>query len=327
MSRMPSCLRGALLALSVLASSHAFAACKPTSSWKTKTLEIGMGQIVVQNKGQAIGSVLASREFPISVSGASDKIGHCSGTGVSVGAVRKGQEMASHPGVFETSVSGIGIKFTRVFRPGDESSLPFERQHKHGSQYLYAGALMRVELVKTAPITASGPLEAGIYTSEFFEQGVAIIETNMPAGGTTVISRSCAVNAGSRNIPVKLGPVPRKDFKGVGTIAQKREFPIWLDCNTDPGTLGLHLKFDGVPDRSNMAGVLELTQQAGVAKGVGILLLDSKDAPIDLDQSLPVVPTQHGEFVVPMRAAYIQTSPVVTGGVANGTATFTLTYK
>lgn len=78
-----------------------------------------------------------------------------------------------------------------------------------------------------------------------------------------------------------------------------------------------------------MPGVMALDSagSAGVAKGVGIRILQGA-APVTLGTPMAVGTATHDSaYYVPMKAQYYQTEPVIAPGEANGTATFTMTYN
>jgi major type 1 subunit fimbrin (pilin) len=72
-----------------------------------------------------------------------------------------------------------------------------------------------------------------------------------------------------------------------------------------------------------------LTQQSGVATGVGIQLTDSDNTVLPLFTESKAYPLQPGTTVnnLDFSARYIATSATVTAGPANSAASFTVNYN
>jgi type 1 fimbria pilin len=187
-----------------------------------------------------------------------------------------------------------------------------------------------VELIKTAPITGSGPLVAGQYSSYHLssDPGHPVMTTWVTGHGITIVSSSCEVDAGSKNIPVNFDDVPQGSFHGVGSTAVERKFTINLQCQQSSNIVTLQI--DGTADPSNSPGVLQITQGARSAKGVGIQVLDELHRPVVYgSNSIGGFRNSDGPNLVqvPFFARYYQTESVITPGEANAIATFTIRYQ
>lgn len=81
------------------------------------------------------------------------------------------------------------------------------------------------------------------------------------------------------------------------------------------------------PDVSDNT-VLALTGQgsAGVAQGVGVQLVYN-NTPLILGNNLVLKRTNGGQEMFPLTARYYQTNTTVTTGIANASATLSLTYQ
>lgn len=148
-----------------------------------------------------------------------------------------------------------------------------------------------------------------------------------------IIEAGCQVNSTFTSPQtVNLGEVAKTTFTAAGDTASTTAFTLVLSgCPDDLLGKPVHVKYSGTADTTNNDYV-QLTGYgtAGVAKGVAIQLLnaDSSELPLG-SESKPV--TINADGAVPTNldffARYIATEAIVTGGNANGTANFTLTYN
>ncbi|AHG21409.1 ferrous iron transporter B [Chania multitudinisentens RB-25] len=142
-----------------------------------------------------------------------------------------------------------------------------------------------------------------------------------------IIDAACeVVNNVNNPLAVTLGRVAKTAFDGKGTTAAATGFTLQLkNC---PATLtGATVKFDGTTVAGDNS-VLALTQEAGVAQGVGIQLSDSSQDALPLNTASASYPlastgTNNLDFV----ARYVATATTVTAGPANATASFTINYN
>lgn len=151
-------------------------------------------------------------------------------------------------------------------------------------------------------------------------------------------SGSCSVTTGS--IPVDLGNVNRRAFKGVGrTAGSAVPFSIPVYCTTPTD---IRIGFFGTPATTGVTDTLEITHYPGSADGVGVKIsygdngssAPAKGTPIRLNEAanLPVVQritASSASAAVPVHyyAQYVQTGSTVTAGRGNSTATFVLEYN
>jgi hypothetical protein len=92
-------------------------------------------------------------------------------------------------------------------------------------------------------------------------------DLDLQGSGTTVVSPTCEVQAGSRNIAVDFGSVPNTTFTGVGSKAVDRDFEIRLNCqgsNVAAYQSKIGIRLDADQDSSNMPGVLKPARPATV---------------------------------------------------------------
>lgn len=97
----------------------------------------------------------------------------------------------------------------------------------------------------------------------------------------SITDDACTVTNNVGNpLTVTLGNVSSKAFTGAGSTAAPIKFTIALtDC---PKTVtSVRVTFDGTAD-SNVNAILALTQDDGVATGVGLQLADQNGTPVTL---------------------------------------------
>ncbi|MGL4485561.1 MAG: fimbrial protein [Yersinia sp. (in: enterobacteria)] len=146
----------------------------------------------------------------------------------------------------------------------------------------------------------------------------------------TVKVAACSV--GQSIIPVPMGRVSaQKYFNSTQRFSDKVPFTIRLEC--DAGT-NVSISFDGatVPGRDNILALND-PNDSKTATGVGVQLINLERNPnnnngMRLKHNHTIRNnTEAGTQNLQFAARYYQTARNVTGGVANATATFTLTYR
>lgn len=143
-----------------------------------------------------------------------------------------------------------------------------------------------------------------------------------------IMDASCdVVNGVDAPLDVTLGKVSKDAFTGTGSTAASTRFSIELTNCPDTVTAA-SITFGGTPSTDN-SNVLGLTQDANVASGVGVQLLDASGSPVDLFTPSESYTLQSGTAVNDLGfiARYIQTSDTLTPGTANAVSTFTVVYN
>ncbi|ALX96570.1 fimbrial protein [Serratia sp. JSRIV001] len=142
-----------------------------------------------------------------------------------------------------------------------------------------------------------------------------------------IIDQACTVHSDSENQTVTLGKVFVGAFKGgAGVTAASKDFSLILqDC---PDTVkAATVRFDGIQVAGNDA-VLALTDEPGVATGVGVQIADNNNKVINLHTDSSVYPLSSTEDnVLGFVARYYATSATVTAGKANAVSNFTIIYQ
>ncbi|HEI8868027.1 TPA: fimbrial protein [Serratia odorifera] len=151
-----------------------------------------------------------------------------------------------------------------------------------------------------------------------------------------ILDSACqVVNSVSSPLDVTLGKVAKTAFSGAGSTASPTKFTLQLS-GCPASVTSATVKFDG-PAADGDNGVLALTQESGVATGVGIQLTDASQKVLPLfDESAPykltpsTAGTTGGADVVndlAFIARYVATAATVTAGPANAVANFTVNYN
>ena len=318
----------ALPALALLSVSGARAACVRPADATEKIIQMDMGTVVIPNSA-AIGAVFATKSFTIPIAGASEISWNCPGGGYVSGRILQGSPVAGMSNVYTTAVTGVGIRLSRQITGIGQTFYPHVINIPNGNAQFLSPSYFTVELIKTAAKTGNGPLAAGTYTTYTGNgDNKSAITSILSGNGITIITPSCTVDVGSQNIAVNFGSIARASFKGVGSSAGSKGFNIKLNCQRGENaqnTIGLRMS--ATADPSNQLGVLQLTQGAGVATGVGIRVLDQTSKPVSFGALMTVGPSADIQYVVPFTASYYQTAPTITTGIANGAATFTVEYQ
>jgi type 1 fimbria pilin len=320
----------ALAAIVVLAAGFgaqgAWAACKRTVTSEF-VFNLDMGTIVI-NPDLPVGGVIASKTFSRLASDTT--VARCTNGGTLRYDMLLGTPVAGFSNVYSTDVKGIGIRLRNYI---DASQTPYYFpyvQTVSGTRdiVIYASSYYEVELIKTDSVTGSGSLNNGQLARSYGDDGKTISSVFVPANGVTIVTPSCTVDTGSRNIAVQLGKVAKSSFTGIGSTAGARLFNIQLNCSAGSGNNNtVYLRMDATPDPSGQQGVLQVSQTAGAATGVGIQVLDKASAPVKFGEDALVGASKDGSYILPYTARYYQTAPNVTSGQANGVATFTINYK
>ena len=333
--RVSQCLAATLFSVMSVA---AQAACSLHSGVTAQDIQMDMGRVLIQ-PDLPIGAIIKTLQVPIV---AKDNVGSCDFMGgYALGElVRNPPPVAGFANVFATDVPGIGI---RLYREAESVSTYYpHRLDLAGNRQLnLVGGYFKVELVKTAAVTGSGPIgPPGLFSTYYLDgsgRDRPILTSSLSGEGTTIVSSSCQVDAGSKNIAVNFGTVSNASFSGVGSRMNARDFNITLHCQggnvaeMDQGLIKVRL--DGTQDASNMQGVLAIDAGANSATGIGIQLnqtLGGVEQTVTLGEAIELGRTSANTtnvFTLPMRAYYIQTQPGVVGpGTGNGMATFTIEY-
>lgn len=315
----------------------ALAWCTLPVTFVAQDVKMDMGNVVIL-PSLPVGAVIKQLVVPIQGTG---YVGWCDWTGGSavgeyVNAKQK-VNVAGFANVYQTAVPGIGI---RLYRDSGriQTYYPHILQLGGRRKIELVPGTFKIELVKTAVQTGSGKIGPnGRFTTYYLNGGGPPFLTSSFSGfGTTIISPTCEVQAGRRNISVDFGNVPNSSFSGVGSKAINRDFDINLSCQGGSEAAyqsRISVRLDGEQDGSNMPGMLKLSAVDNSATRIGIQIVrreGSAEHEVRFGQDINIGTTSVASSVLtlPLRARYVQTQAgAVGGGAANGTATFTIKYN
>lgn len=246
-----------------------------------------------------------------------------------------GLEIPGLSGVYESGVEGVGValmndKGQRITGAGgmycNSTATPLGFVSTDSSEAFNFNVTL--ELVKTSDTVKSGSLSQaqskfglGVYQHE----GISDPNTISYSGNVELQNVTCSVLP--KNLTVNLGDFPVSDFVSVGMLSSPAQnFDVTVNCNS---TVQPEVKVTSANGyESAFEGVLKLTQQTGVATGVGVrMLFDDHIATFDTYVNTQSEAIANETLVIPFEVRYEQVSDVVTPGPANTVATITLAYK
>ncbi|WGZ32137.1 fimbrial protein [Xylella fastidiosa subsp. pauca] len=332
----------------MLIAPHVQATCTIKAGTVAQNIDFGAGRILIQ-PSLAIGDRIALLTHNIN---RVDNYGTCTTNGTLYAAfTRSLTPVSGMRNVYATDVAGVGIRLYREAGQGTGGETPSQfypytfhpsiRPGVRTNLNLNAG-YFQVELIKTAATTGSGPIaSAGPFTTYYADGsgiGRPILTSSLSGIGITIVTSTCQVDAGSKNIAVNFGSVSSNTFKGLGSKGPERDFTINLICQGsnvgEADQAQISVRIDGTQDSSGQSGVLAITSATDAASNVGIELVDllsGNERQVVFGQGIPLGRTAtnaSNTFSLPMRARYIQTQAgKVSAGTANGTATFTIEYQ
>lgn len=144
-----------------------------------------------------------------------------------------------------------------------------------------------------------------------------------------VADNACEVDAGSQNFTVDLLSSASKQFSSVGAVTPPVPFSVKFSrCGST--ARAVRIGFTGTADSNNPA-LLQLVGGAGVATGMGVQLLDSRQNSIAVNAAqtaLNWVTLASGQPNTVAFYAQLKASRMpVTAGTVKADATFTLEYQ
>jgi major type 1 subunit fimbrin (pilin) len=132
----------------------------------------------------------------------------------------------------------------------------------------------------------------------------------------------CEIDTSATDSAVSMAKVFANDFTGIGSTTGTTNFKIALkECGD--GADGATVTFTGTTDSTNT----QAFKTTGDATGVALQLVDDTGTPISAGAASKTYTIAKGPNTFNFAARYIATSASVTGGQANSTALFSLTYK
>ncbi|HIE5388626.1 TPA: fimbrial protein [Enterobacter cancerogenus] len=246
-----------------------------------------------------------------------------------------GAEIPGLKGVYDSGVKGIGVALMndqgqRISGAGgvacDSRGTPIGYVSTDGKQSFNFDVTL--ELVKTDAQVESGTLvqaQTRFGIGVFGHEGIGSPNNISYAGNVILHEVTCSVSP--KNLTVNLGDFPLSDFVGTGTLSDPAQ-TVYIDVDCDT-TVQPELKVSSANGyETAFPGVVKLTQQTGMATGVGVqMILDGMLPTFDSYQQTGSEAYANQTLRIPLELRYEQTSAVVTPGPANSVATITLAYK
>ncbi|WP_349973419.1 fimbrial protein [Pseudomonas caspiana] len=183
------------------------------------------------------------------------------------------------------------------------------------------GTTAALQIVKIGTVT-SGSISGGVIGT--FRVGSNNLDVSRMSLSNAI--NITEVSCQTPSVNVALGKHRSSEFGAVGSSIGQTAFNIQL--NNCPGGLGgISYRLDPVNTAFN-AGQGILALDAGGATGVGIQITNASNGAIGLGEvhGFRTAPPA-GNYSIPLRAAYYKTANTVTGGPANASLQFTITYQ
>lgn len=142
-----------------------------------------------------------------------------------------------------------------------------------------------------------------------------------------LVEAGCTLSTNSENDVIDMGEFRTNQFKGTGSYSGNIPFKLIItNCSTAVSSkVGLSV-FGYINEQEPQ--IIKLEDSDETAKGVGIAILDS-DGDIIIPDNMPSkwINFHEGENTLHFNARYRATDMQVTGGKANASVWFHLTYK
>ncbi|HII4353131.1 fimbrial protein [Enterobacter sp. KB-221C9] len=246
-----------------------------------------------------------------------------------------GAEIPGLKGVYDSGVPGIGVALKnedgqRISGAGgvqcDSRGTPIGYVSSDGSQSF--SFQVTLELVKTSDTVSSGTLvqaQTRFGIGVFGHEGIGDPNDISYSGNVILHQVTCSVLP--KNLTVNLGDFPVSDFMGVGYLSTPAQnFNVTVNCDSAVQPEVKITSSNGYD--TAFEGVIKLTQQTGMATGVGVrMLFDDNIATFDTYVNTRSETIANETMTIPFEVRYEQVSDVVTPGPANTVATITLAYK
>lgn len=328
MQIVKQCFFFLILATAALFMPHAKATCNSTDLPK----QINVASISVSTS-LAVGATIPGTEQTVHISG------NCTspddnGLPIVSCYYGTGNEISGLTGVYESGVQGIGValmndKGQRITGAGgvycNSTSTPLGYVSDNDQRTFSFDVTL--ELVKTSNTVTSGTFAQdqtkfgiGVYQHE----GIGSPNTISYAGNVILKEVTCSVSP--KSLTVTLGDFPVSDFTGTGTLTSPHTFDININCNDTVQPEAMITSANGYD--TNFPGVINLTQETGVATGIGVqMLFDGEIPDFGTYRNTAGIAQANETLAIPFQVRYEQTAADVTPGSANSIATITLGYK
>ena len=250
------------------------------------------------------------------------------------------QTMTSTDAIFmESGIYGVEFRLTRTYNVAQftPEKLKWNTAENTVNDRIFEQNNLEytLELVKTVAYPSGGDITP-IRLKQTTLDGTPYANFSL-TNKVSVVPQTCLVT--TPNVAVNLTPavgLPLNTFKGIGSTSEPVPFTIGLNCFGVAAKVYMTLTDQQTP--TNTSSILNLTSTSTV-KGLGIQVLYAGDVvKFGPDSSVAGNPNQFAVFTsdgsiptatdINLSARYIQTGAIVTPGrIANGIATFTMSYQ
>lgn len=261
-------------------------------------------------------------------------------------AAVNGTEISAGSGIYQTSVSGIGVSFYVVNGPGQTLITSTNGGYTSGTIDAPGNGMLpgiQANLVVTGQVVSGYSLSAlPSVTVTFTPTGSCGWSTGITntlptnASSSAVVPITCIVTTPS--VSVNLPVTPLTALSAVGKTSGDTRFPIGLSCASGAN---VYITLSDVTTPANTSSLLTLTPSS-TARGIKLRILNSA-GPIDFGPDSPAAGTTHQWFLgasssingVPLTVQYYRddtdpsgTSPApLSAGSVHAQATFTMSYQ
>jgi type 1 fimbria pilin len=287
--------------------------------------------------------------FPGSISVARDKsvgseitnasqslgIGYPTGTTCTVTKTTtvNGTQVPGMTGVYATNVQGIGVSWYITANWDNSFDLAPASNNLPPRAAGGAAHYTMAKLIVTGPIGSGALTSIPSMTVSFSGPCLTPLSvTQEVAPGSAIVSQSCSIDAGSKNIPVTLPLATINQFSGIGSTTSSQGFNIRLNCAA--GTK-VAMTLTDKTNPSNISTTLTAASSSST-QGVGIQILNGA-TPVAFGPDSAVAGTKNqwavssstasGILDIPLTARYIKTSATIVPGNLSALATFTTSYQ
>jgi major type 1 subunit fimbrin (pilin) len=328
--RFASCL---LLPLLMLSGAPAHAIC--TATGIPNSAPFVMPSSISVPSGVAVGTIIYTSPQIVSatVNGSCDSKGGY----MLVGYAQSMPAAGSLTGVYQTNLSGIGVK---VVAPITNTGTPITLNPSlWQEQWSYLPNLStgfssawQIQLVVTGPVTTGTlvlpPVLAESINSDSPNSLVnQILFANLTISGSTNI---VVVTCTTPDVTVNMGNHSASEMSGIGSTTSSTSFSIALNA-CPAGMPGIQYEIDPITTIVGGLGNSVVTLDGtSTASGIGLQLLDGTGNPFTL--GTPVTFSGYnsgtgGSYTIPLRARYYQTDSQIKPGSANTSMIFTVKYQ
>lgn len=224
--------------------------------------------------------------------------------------------------IYDTNIPGVGMRLTNT---ASGKVIPYA-EDRGVVDVVITGDGIKAELIKTGNIVG-GVLIPGVQARASANHQLYFANVTL-SGSNSVTAVACQVITSNVNVP--LGEHDKSEFNGIGSTTNWQSFNIGLDCDR---SARVNVRIDpsaGIVEGTTDVMKLDNGDGESTAGSIGIQLgfRPNGSSVMHLGQeTFYATWLQGGSQNIELQARYYQTEQNITPGLANGTATFTLTYK